>query len=61
MHPGCAGAIAIDPALTIAMHVSATASRALIDGASPYIRSIIAWPKPEHDTCFAPGIKRAKS
>ena len=26
-----------------------------------YIRSIIALPKPEHDTCVAPGIRRAKS
>ena len=26
-----------------------------------YMRSIIAWPKPEHDTCFAPCIWRAKS
>ena len=26
-----------------------------------YIRSIIAWPKPEHDTCVAPSISRAKS
>ena len=26
-----------------------------------YIRSIIAWPKPEHDTCVAPSIRRAKS
>ncbi len=26
-----------------------------------YILSIIAWPKPEHDTCFEPGISRAKS
>jgi hypothetical protein len=26
-----------------------------------YILSIIARPKPEHDTCFAPGISRAKS
>jgi hypothetical protein len=26
-----------------------------------YILSIIARPKPEHDTCFAPGINRAKS
>jgi len=28
---------------------------------SGYMRSIIAWPKPEHDTCFAPSISRAKS
>ena len=26
-----------------------------------YIRSIIAWPKPEQDTCVAPSIRRAKS
>ncbi len=26
-----------------------------------YIRSIIALPKPEHDTCFAPCMSRAKS
>jgi len=26
-----------------------------------YIRSIIAWPKPEQETCFAPCISRAKS
>jgi hypothetical protein len=26
-----------------------------------YIRSIIACPNPEHDTCFAPSISRAKS
>ena len=26
-----------------------------------YIRSIIAWPKPEQDTFFAPSIWRAKS
>ena len=26
-----------------------------------YILSIIAWPKPEQETCFAPCIKRAKS
>ena len=26
-----------------------------------YIRSIIAFPNPEHDTCVAPGINRAKS
>src|SRR6185312_16155614 len=26
-----------------------------------YMRSIIAWPKPEVDTCFAPSIRRAKS
>ena len=26
-----------------------------------YIRSIMALPKPEHDTCVAPGIRRAKS
>ncbi len=26
-----------------------------------YMRSIIAFPKPEHDTCVAPGISRAKS
>ena len=28
---------------------------------SDYIRSIMALPKPEHDTCVAPGISRAKS
>ena len=28
---------------------------------STYMRSIIAWPKAEHDTCFAPSIRRAKS
>ena len=26
-----------------------------------YILSIIACPKPEHETCVAPGIRRAKS
>ena len=26
-----------------------------------HIRSIIAWPNPEQDTCFAPSISRAKS
>ncbi len=26
-----------------------------------YIWSIITWPKPEHDTCVAPSIRRAKS
>ena len=31
------------------------------DERSRYIRSIIAWPKPEHDTCVAPSIRRAKS
>ena len=26
-----------------------------------YIRSIIAWPNPEHETCVAPVMSRAKS
>jgi hypothetical protein len=26
-----------------------------------YIRSIMALPKPEHDTCVDPGMRRAKS
>jgi hypothetical protein len=26
-----------------------------------HMRSIIAWPNPEHDTCVAPCISRAKS
>ncbi|GIK88275.1 MAG: hypothetical protein BroJett026_37560 [Betaproteobacteria bacterium] len=30
-------------------------------GRAGYIRAIIAWPKPEHDTCVAPSISRAKS
>jgi len=30
-------------------------------GRKSYIRSIMALPKPEQDTCVAPGIKRAKS
>jgi hypothetical protein len=30
-------------------------------GSRRYILSIIAWPKPEQDTCFEPGIRRAKS
>ena len=30
-------------------------------GRRSYIRSIMAWPKPEQDTCVAPGIRRAKS
>ena len=29
--------------------------------AKGYIFAIIAWPKPEHDTCVAPGRSRAKS
>ena len=29
--------------------------------AADYIFAIIAWPKPEHDTCVAPGMSRAKS
>ena len=29
--------------------------------AAGYICAIIAWPKPEHDTCVAPGRSRAKS
>ena len=32
----------------------------LLDGMR-HILSIIAWPKPEQETCFAPCIKRAKS
>jgi hypothetical protein len=32
------------------------------DGPGPrYMWSIITWPKPEHDTWVAPGIRRAKS
>src|SRR5437867_2347231 len=32
------------------------------NGENPHhMRSIIAWPKPEQDTCFAPCIWRAKS
>jgi hypothetical protein len=34
---------------------------ALFRASARYILSIIAWPKPEHDTCVAPGISRAKS
>jgi hypothetical protein len=30
-------------------------------GSRRYILSIMAWPKPEHDTCLAPGMSRAKS
>jgi hypothetical protein len=26
-----------------------------------YIMSIMTWPKPEHETCVAPSISRAKS
>ncbi len=26
-----------------------------------HMLSIITWPKPEHDTCVAPSIRRAKS
>jgi hypothetical protein len=29
--------------------------------ATRYMRSIIAWPKAEVETCLAPGISRAKS
>ncbi len=41
------------PALPGAAGIAAAARR--------YILSIIARPNPEHDTCFAPGINRAKS
>jgi hypothetical protein len=29
--------------------------------AARYIRSIMALPKPEHETCVEPGMSRAKS
>src|SRR5262249_26192884 len=36
-------------------------ARALARCSGRYILSIIAWPKPEVETCFAPCIRRAKS
>ena len=38
-----------------------TPRAAATGGAEGYICAIIAWPKPEHDTCVASGRSRAKS
>ena len=51
--------IRIDPEIEVRDLSERVHSR--IGPAGAYMRSIIAWPKPEHDTFFAPSICRAKS
>src|SRR5579863_7140037 len=58
-------AVRSDP-IAFALHTKKAPGELLAPGLSlkrgqPYMFSISTWPNPEHETCVAPSIKRAKS